>query len=150
MADEVYATLAELKRIYKPASWTSESEDVAENKLAVASAMVRQAFRNKGADLEKRLYEGRVERLILTEVICVAVKRALANTNPLGDNPLGQIEFQSMTQTAGPVSTSVTTAPESSGGSLYFKKQELQDLGCPTTVFGHVSTYNPGRPNSHG
>jgi hypothetical protein len=149
LADETYATLAELKRIYKPAGWTVESEDAAEHKLAVASAMVRQAFRNKGADLEKRLYEGRVEKLILSEVICVAVKRALASTNPLGDNPIGQIEFASITQSAGPLSTSVTPVAESSGGSLYFKKSELLDLGLPTTIFGSVSTYKSPEVNNN-
>lgn len=140
MADESYATLADLKRIYKPESWDIESEEVAENKLAVASAMIRQAFRNKGADLEKRLYEGRVERLVLTDVICAAAKRVLSTSN---STPLGGIDFASLSQTAGPFSTSITPVAESAGGSIRFYKSELDSLGCPTTIFGSVNTYNP-------
>ena len=134
MADEIYATLADLKKVYKPEAWTTEAEEEATDKLATASAMIRQTFRNKGLDFNQRIADGKVETFILKEVICVMVRRALT----AAPGPLAGMDLQSISQGAGPWSTSITPTPGASGGSLYFKKAELEMLGCPTIVFGSV------------
>lgn len=140
MADESYATLADLKKVYKPAAWSTETEEDATDKIATASAMVRQAFRNRGADLNKRIADGRIESTILKDLICRAVKRDLT----VAAGPLGATDYQSLSQAVGPISTTIVKSASSTDeGSLYFKKSELEYLGMPTTLFGSLKTYNP-------
>jgi hypothetical protein len=143
MADEVYATLTDLKKIYKPDSWTTEKEEEASDKLAVASAMVRQAFKKRGIDFNQRLADGNVESLILKDVICTMTRRALTSAS----GPLGFMELAQISQSAGPMSSSVTPVAGTGSGKLYFGKGELENLGCPTIVFGSMSTFGQENVN---
>lgn len=116
-----YATLADLRKSFLE-GWKAEWDVSADENLEYASAILRQAFKARGADLDLRLATGELEEIILKRVTCEIVKRVYSTNNlPFGG------DFTQLTQSATPYSTSIT--PTTSAGSFYIKASELKFLG---------------------
>lgn len=124
---ETYATLADLQARTPASEWATIDHEQAQLGLDTASALLRQTFRNFHLDLEARIAEGKVEEILLKDVVCTMVQRKL----DVEGLPFGG-EFSQISQSAGPYQTSFSLP--SSMGNFYLKKSEMKMLGMPSVI----------------
>ena len=127
-----YTDLQKVKDSYM-SPWNEDWDPWVTRQIPVASAMLRQEFKNCGMDLDKEIEEGDLELILVEDVQNSMIHRRLAAS----DNGMGGIDFASMSSSAGPYSMSIT--PVGSNSSFYISKQEKRRLGLPSIAFSGAS-----------
>lgn len=123
------ASVEQLEGLWRPLS--AEELGRAEAQLLQASNYLRQVAHNNGIDLDSRVAtENDPEGIYaenLANVICLAVQRVMAA--PIDAPP----DISQWSQSASPYSESMSFAG-GSGGSLFFKTNELKMLGLASVA----------------
>lgn len=128
---EVYATINDLKTVMGDA-WQDSQEPLAEKLLEVASAGLRQIFRDHEMNLDELILDGIPEEIVVNQIVCEMVARNLQGvTTPLGG------DFSQFSQAAGGYSISVS----SNGSNLYLKKEQARWLGLPSLTVSKIVFY---------
>ena len=116
------ATIADLRKLFVGKhAFPVGQDEYFEERLALAEEYVRVTLANSGRFLDLEVEDGRLSRLIVSDIICQLVKRSY--TAAVGDLP----EASQISQTAGPYS--MNFSPISSGEGLYLRKEERAMLG---------------------
>ena len=121
-----YLTLSELE-VAMGSSWDDSLSVQAERLIEIASAGLRQVFRNFALDLDARLLDGSTEEVLVRHAVAEMVSKALLSQSA----PFGG-DFTQLSESAGGYSISVT----GSGQSMFLRRETGKWLGLPSLSVG--------------
>lgn len=132
----VYASVADVA-LLRPL--TAQEQGQAESLLASASAKLRLTAKGYGYDLDGLIFADEDYGMVVRAVVIQAVIRAL---NSVTDNTPPAVQSS---QAAMGYSLSMTWL--ASGQTLYFLRNELDELGFLRQRYGALEVYDIGRQN---
>ena len=133
MAARTYATVQDIQTLIRPL--TPAEQDKAGSLLPIASAKLRIAASNFGADIDKMIDDSEDYELAVKEIVCKSVVRALDASAQAG--PASVVSQESQSGLGYTASMTYLNA----GQSLYYLRNELKDLGIIRQRYGALDLY---------
>lgn len=127
-----YATIQDIQVLK---SLTAQQQEAAEILIEQASAALRLTAKKYGKNLDDLISEDEDYAVVVKNVICQVVCRALDSLTGSGNVVQG-------TESIG--AYSLTTTYLNAGQSLYFLKSELKLLGLKRQTYGALNLYRAG------